>query len=843
MTSTPLALFVSALFIAPAFAQDLDPRTASAGSPAAQARANAPEEGGDLGALEVTESTPRPGRVKRTLLPGVDDALPAPRGEVFFQPRDTEPFTGRSDAEVAAAPPIDPLAVDPHSVLYFTEHADGTWVRGRTYKARVNEDGFRYIPFLGSSAPRNWPVDFRLESAELGGEPLMLTENATVERSGDRFVLDRGPVDVLYDVTLESVEQSFAVDVAGAAGDLVLELSVVSDLEGSAHTASPGAFRFSGPSGGLDYGTAVVFDGAGRSASVPATLEGDRLQLTVPAAFLAAASGPILVDPVLTSFAVDTVTGDQRDIDIAYDRTGDAFTYVYEDTFSGTDNDIYSRTFDSGGTLLFGVYIDSSDEDWIDPSVANLNLANKNLVVASRISALNGSSEIVGRIMDVTAGTVDPEIVIGEGTASWDNFRPDVGGNSSGALATVFLVVWERAFTADTQPRYRVVFADGTLGNIQFFDNGNFTRTGVVISESTGDPATVNVWNVAYRSRDNSTGAVSLRGLQINAGGAIVNGPANIVTLPSGQDLNEVDVSEALSLDGYAPTYVISYDEYSTPIEDTYLVFCRNNQRVNTISLQESEHAELARQQVEARLSTTAEDFMVTYLEEQPSGIYDAFITTFDLAEGAFAAISERRTRLGSTDTSYALGATPGEGVPLASRFSGGFYTSRISATAWVNFNTNDLDALSATHIADAGFSQGFQYCYGNPNSTGDRGFLSMFGDRSTTATKFLEASALPPNTFGYFFCGPGFSNVAGPGGSQGVLCVGGAIGRYSNAVASTGANGRLALAINPTMLAQPNGPVAAMAGQLWQFQCWHRDSAGGSATSNFTNAVTTLFR
>jgi len=32
-------------------------------------------------------------------------------------------------------------------------------------------------------------------------------------------------------------------------------------------------------------------------------------------------------------------------------------------------------------------------------------------------------------------------------------------------------------------------------------------------------------------------------------------------------------------------------------------------------------------------------------------------------------------------------------------------------------------------------------------------------------------------------------------------------------------------------------------AGEIWQFQAWHRDSSGGVPTSNFTNGVTMLFR
>jgi len=54
-----------------------------------------------------------------------------------------------------------------------------------------------------------------------------------------------------------------------------------------------------------------------------------------------------------------------------------------------------------------------------------------------------------------------------------------------------------------------------------------------------------------------------------------------------------------------------------------------------------------------------------------------------------------------------------------------------------------------------------------------------------------------------------------------------------------------VSLDIDPTDLPQPTGSVAVAAGEIWQFQAWHRDTGtgGGGPTSNFTNGVTMLFR
>lgn len=821
--TTALFTFAAACMVTPSLAQ----RTAEQ-LPTSPRQALSPS-------ADMTEAGPKTEARRADLSHGLDSASPARSGQRFLDASAPEVFNGLSDEDVAAAEAAAPSFAPDRSQVHYTQHSDGTWIRGRNYKARAASDGFTFIPFLGAEAARNWPVEFRLDSAVLDGREINLDADASVTRVGDRIVLDRGPVDVVYDIDNESIEQSFVLDAAGAEGDLVLELNVKSDL---LKAADGEGFLFAGARGGMTYSAAIVLDGTGRTASVPATLLGDKLSLTVPADFLRSAQGPIVVDPIMSTYVVDGISGDQDNVALTYDRGSDTFMYVYEDTFSGTDTDIYSMTIDSAGLRLGGRYIDSSAEDWTNPEIANLNSANTHLVVAQREVPISGYSEIVGRTFNVPTGVLGAELLIGEATASWDNFRPDVGGNSRTAAGSVFAVVWERQFSTSTQPRMRTVAADGTLGGIAFFDNGSYERTNVVISPSTGNPSTVNVWNVAYRSIENATGLESVRGVQLDATGGVIGSPEDLWTAPAGDQVSEIDISDALDLDGLAPTYAITFERTPSPVEDTLVMFCREGDRVSPLrELQLSEHADMSIPQGAARVGTTAEDFIVTY-HELDSGVLETVITTFDLTEGRFIAISERRTQVTGQASLF-------NDTPIASRFAGGLLTSRIVGLGWTEYDGTDLNAHGARFIADAPPAQAFQYGYGNANSTGDRSFLTMYGDRSTTDLKTLRASALPAASFGFFICGPNFNNVPNPGGSEGVLLVGGSIGRYVAAgqIKSSGANGSFSLEVDPTDLPQPTGSIAVTAGEVWQFQAWHRDSSGGVATSNFTNGVTMLFR
>ena len=137
----------------------------------------------------------------------------------------------------------------------------------------------------------------------------------------------------------------------------------------------------------------------------------------------------------------------------------------------------------------------------------------------------------------------------------------------------------------------------------------------------------------------------------------------------------------------------------------------------------------------------------------------------------------------------------------------------------------------------------GTSYCSPAPNSTGETGIQTVMGSRRVADNEVtLVASRLPLNAFGYFLTSTTQGFVANAGGSQGNLCLGGAVGRFNAGIFNTGANGHGILPIDLTAIPTPTGATAIQAGETWHFQAWHRDSFGGTTTSNFTDAVSVTF-
>ncbi len=726
----------------------------------------------------------------------------------------------------------------PETRVHYSQQQDGLWAAGRTYKVRAHTGGFTYFPFIGPDAERTWPVNFRLAEAAIGGTPLELNERAEVRRAENRIVLDRGPVDVTYDMGLLEIEQSFVIDAAGSQADLVLDLEVTTDLSGRADGAG---FRFDSAGGGVLYGSAIVLDGAGRRADVDATLEDGHLRLTVGAEFLRAAVGTIVVDPIIRSWTVDNRDKQQLDPDVSYDLTSETFIYVYETGLTAADTDIFFRTIDINGNFVDEGYFLLSGDAATDPAVANVNDGDLCLCVFTR--NVNGMEQVWGRRRNMVNGTLSAEVRISPFTLSDNHVQADVGG--SALPGGNFLIAWTRVLpNGDTRIWTRQMFPSGSLGATTITDSDpDYNLDSVAVSESVGEAADAGYWSLIYRGVSVSGGGTQIRGMQINPNGSLRESSNVLFTEAAGVQLLEFDVSDTITPSGGPPTYMVVYTRRDGSDYDTWIMTCRDNERLFRFHLQALEHSRIERTQIEPRIASTRDEFVVSYLELSPSSFnFDVYATCIDVTEDR-PAISERRTYLGDTRAGNAGGCA------IASRFASGVFTSRWTGYGWSRWDTVGLNTtfnvFGGVVFSDEPSAVGIQYqaCIGTENSTGKRGFIIVQGDQSIDQTKTLLAGDLPLTSFGYFIVGSTVGNTPMAGGSDGTLCLGGTVGRYSLSAMSTGTTGTLVLAIDPTELPVPNGTEAAMAGTGRVFQAWHRDSSGGPPTSNFTNAATLIFR
>ncbi|QDV09193.1 hypothetical protein Poly30_47500 [Planctomycetes bacterium Poly30] len=164
------------------------------------------------------------------------------------------------------------------------------------------------------------------------------------------------------------------------------------------------------------------------------------------------------------------------------------------------------------------------------------------------------------------------------------------------------------------------------------------------------------------------------------------------------------------------------------------------------------------------------------------------------------------------------------------------------------------MNAILASEVFSGGsYTAGFTpgggfgtaYCMANPNSTGATGTISGAGSTMAASNDVtLTAADLPNSAFGFFITSTTQGFVANPAGSEGNLCLAGAIGRYVGAgqIQNTGGAGSFSLALDLTQTPTPTGLVSIAAGETWNFQAWHRDANMGTPVSNFTDGLSITF-
>jgi hypothetical protein len=723
--------------------------------------------------------------------------------------------------------------VDPQHFHQLDRSSDGTlWAIGGTYKARFGVDGASYVPNFGAGAPRNFPVTFQVQGATLGGEPLPADLSVTPDFVGDTAVYDRGGFEERYDTRIGAVEQLFVFDTLPGSGELVVRLGVASELEGS---VQGDGLAWSGALGVVNYSNAVAIDARGRQVAVPTLLEAGVVELRVPAEFVASATLPLTIDPVITTFLPNNSSAtDDRVPDIAYDLVHDRYMIIWTRTYSATDLDVWAEMFDPNTSFPIagsGAYIDFTTDSWSDPKCANNRATGQFLVVASRYGA---QYEIWGRTREAESTTQSAQFQVSSGLGN--KWLPTVGGDPFSGTPSYYCVAWTREYTAgvDYDIHARLVDPSGTVaGTLISIDNSGSTYdTYPSISRSNAG----SIWNVAWE-RQYNTSDWDIRGAQVNRDGTITT-PSFSVDFSPANDLRP-DASPPLQFTLTGRPYLITYQRYDGADWDIYASALKGSTRIDFANLSHLWSLGSAEHEGSPSIDTNGKQFALAYHRSYnlSASDFDTYVASVYLAGD--------QLRVGEQPVNVAFSITF-EGYPqICAERSGGAVSDNLGVV-WGDYSPEG-NIEAAYYYLPAGFGViGDNYCSANVNSVGSFGFTEASGTSYVSRNElFLHAGQLPLNATLFFITSATQGFVANPSGSAGNLCLGSAIGRYvgPGQIQNTGSSGTASLLLNLTQHPTATGLVSVTAGQTWNFQAWHRDTtAGGGTTSNFTNATSVLF-
>jgi hypothetical protein len=722
-------------------------------------------------------------------------------------------------------------AIDNSRMYYDTPGDDSLWARGARYKARFDSSGATYFPAFGKRQPHNVPHTLSPDLVTTGGTALPFERSARALRNGDRVELDRGAFVESYDLTPQSVEQRFVFSSLPRGGDLVVHIPVASEL--AASETSDG-LEFRGELGRVTYGRATAIDASGRRAAADTHLENGAISIRVDASFLATATMPVVIDPMVgAEIWVDNTLNDTFAPDVAWDPTQEVWIVVYEQTFSATDTDVYVKSYTNSGTLLVSGYVDLSSASWSTPRCADLAAAQQFLVVCEVTSA--SPHMVMARTVTPT-GTLllaGPQILIASDSVD-AMVHPEVGGDPYLLQPSYYCVTYEEDSASTKRVAVRLVASDGTLvgGGPTYMPPAPLSLDYAPSISKSDD---TNEWLVAWVRWSSFTHG-DIWAAHIAWNGSLVDGPF-AVTGGFGFDGSPAASSPLHGTSRFA----IAYTSKAT-ISSSYHVMVAALDGATVLQVADLTAMENAGQEsvdhADPAIDSDGRHFLVQYSEYDPNFInYNVFVSDLFLSDTQLG-LSESHIEL------FNLGQDE-----LRSRVSAAHDVNASSHRFFTVYdeteNPTDHDLLGQLFDVVEGGSA-IPFCFGdgtgaacpcgNNGATGQGCANSVHGTGATLASTgaastlddslILQTSGMPGNATCVFLQGTTAGSAVVFG--DGLRCVGGTLIRLGVKTASGGSASYPGVGDLPVSV---KGAVPTNGG-MRAYQAWYRDNDATFCTS-----------
>ncbi len=738
--------------------------------------------------------------------------------------------------------------VDAERVWWHTDAQGALWARAEGYKARFDGGGATYIPFLGSDAPQNYPVRFRMSSIRAGGVELGFDAAALPQRHGERVSYERGPVREVYELSPRGVEQLFVFDQHAFAGDLVVRLALETELVPG---SGADGLVFGNEFGGMSYSSAVTLDAHGTRAAAPTSWKDGAIEIVVPASTLAAAHGALTIDPFLGNYAITGTAADDLSPDVAWDESSQRQLVVLERVFSATDHDVFWILLDAnGGATGSADYIDFTSTNVAHPRVANNGLADNFLCVTQQGSATGGTRDIHGRLVS-NAGAMGTPFLIHD--SSLDLTNPVVGGDNLGVGPTYYFVAYELAFGAGDHDIYgRLIASDGTLQGttpvILENSGGTFDQEPVISKTDGGAPVSSQDWTIVW-SRTTGLFGFDLFGTRVHWDG-IISDPTYPIDTTSA-----ITYSPSVSspLDDSLRTVLLSYTRVPTLGADSTIVVraMSGPSTIDAIDLVAAVGGLTGQMQLQSACDSDGRDWSVAWTElagasTSDTDVYESTVvmtghqlSVAGVYQTVFATPNiEEQIRLCTTRSDT---GTPRRALLVARGSAGGqgdIYGARMNSDPFAHFCSPGSGQTIPCPCGNAplGTSAG---CNNSVNSGG--GWIDGQGDPDADNVSIAGAGMKPGATC--VFLQGALSNAVGAAFGDGVRCASGQLLRLSVKTVNGSGNRGFPEAGDPSIKTRCQtlgAPIGA--GEKRAYQVYYRDPASvgcaSPATFNITSAL-----
>lgn len=492
---------------------------------------------------------------------------------------------------IKTSPPVGANALAP----IHTASADGgveygVWAAGPDYKISFH-DGATFVPMLGKHYPHNQSLHWRTVSAKVG-ELELVQQDPLLTTDVMRAEYDLGAIVEAYDILGEGVEQTFVLAARRSAGDLVIRGAVQTQLSTATVVAQAAHRSLEFVDGDglhvLTYGAVTAIDAVGRSQPMTTSFVDGQITLRLDGAWLASATYPVVVDPLLGAGdnLIDAAEGGEVDI-VTPGRGGPAPIWAaFVRYASAVDGDVWMHRWEADGTLGNAVYSDVTN-NWSTrgPSVAFVEAADRVVVTFDRFFPFSAQRFLrMHRHYRADLNLSTAWDAIATGGPAW---RSDVGGTNHAGAGSDALVVWQQepgsifvpSINSDLFGCYVNMFSGAATAPFPLSADPQLDEERPTVNQVAAD-STQPSWCAAYQASPNST---TTGDLQWNVAARRVDS-TGLVTPPTYVALTPGEHHMAPRIEGTFDRYLVAFTK-STTIEQPGLPTGSNGHEIHTVRL------------------------------------------------------------------------------------------------------------------------------------------------------------------------------------------------------------------------------------------------------------------
>lgn len=418
---------------------------------------------------------------------------------------------------------------------------------GSDYKVEFGPEGPVFTPALGERAPRDQTLAFRMDGYGRGGptQPLPPAPPVTAG-STDTVTYDRGAVVERYRVQADGLKQDFVfAALPPGEGDLVVRGQVTTELVAACH--ADGLEFLCAGAGGVRIGGVVGIDANGDRATGSIGWHDGTIEYRLPAAFVANAALPLVLDPLLSSLVTLGAANNDDAPGLAYCTNGASWLVVWRRIYSAANSDVMGQRISASGGLIGPTLGLESNTSTVvgNPRVGTVRGTSSFLV------AYATGGDVFVRTVSAVAVSIGTEVAIA--TGSNNQTSPEVGSDTVAGTGAGAIVVW-RDQTADIIYVRTVAITGGNpiLGTTQVVAS-NTGDNFATVSRSGGERG---VWMIVWqRLTSVGTGGVDVWGRPWSRTGFLA--PAQVL-------VNESVTLGSPAIDGDGHDFVLAYERVTT---------------------------------------------------------------------------------------------------------------------------------------------------------------------------------------------------------------------------------------------------------------------------------------